>query len=207
MGLVGGVGSGKSSLAQSLSERIGAVIVDGDAAGHRALADERIQSKLRVHFGDEIFEADGRVDRAALAQHVFGSTHRHTANRAALEQLTHPFIAQEIQAEIQAALAAGAPAIILDAAILMETGWSRHCDEVVFVEASEERRLSRSLKRGWSAAQWRRREASQLSLDEKRRRCGTVLNNNGSLDQAVGDLVEMLRSHGMKYHGRSLLPS
>lgn len=207
VGLVGGVGSGKTSLAKALAEHLDAVIVDGDAAGHRALADKKIQSELRNHFGNSIFNADGHIDRAALANRVFGTTNRHAADRDTLEQITHPYIAKEIQAEIKAAQRAGAPVIILDAAVLLETGWSRQCDEVVFVEASEECRQARLTSRPGSIEQWQQREALQLSLNEKRARCGAIVDNNGPINETVQEFEKFLSFLNPKYQERNLIPT
>ncbi|HEX6984132.1 MAG TPA: dephospho-CoA kinase, partial [Planctomycetaceae bacterium] len=95
MGLVGGVGSGKSTLARRTAERFDLAVVDGDAAGHRALAGAGVRARLRDRFGDGVFTAAGTVDRSALARLVFGPTAEHAAAKADLEAITHPVIRGE----------------------------------------------------------------------------------------------------------------
>ncbi|MDQ3329990.1 MAG: dephospho-CoA kinase [Planctomycetota bacterium] len=189
MGLVGGIGSGKSTIARRASERFGFALIDGDAAGHRALTMNDVRNQLKERFGDGIFSTDGSVERSALARRVFGASAEHAAAKADLERITHPVIRQEFREKIASATASGAPAVLLDAAVLFEAGWQEFCDGVVYVDAPDEVRHSRIAERGWTAADWRRREASQMSLDEKRRRANMVISNAASLDEAVDALV------------------
>ena len=180
MGLVGGVGSGKSTLARRAAELYGFAVIDGDAAGHRALADASVKSRLRERFGDAVFTTDGSVNRSAVARLVFGPTPDHTSAKADLEKITHPEIRREFREQIAAARAAGAPAVLLDAAVLVEAGWRDLCDALIFVDAPREMRRSRVAERGWSEAEWQRREASQLSVEEKRRRADVIIENSDS---------------------------
>lgn len=205
MGLVGGVGSGKSSLAQSLAKRCGAIIVDGDAAGHRALADETVKKRLRDRFGNGIFNQDGTISRPALAGRVFGPTQEYDEARRDLESLTHPRIREEIHSRIEAARNSGPPFVLLDAAILLETGWRELCDSIVFVDANDDHRQTRATNRGWTPEQWRDREASQMELSEKRRQADAIIDNNGSLSEAVDQMARFLPSLGVDLEGRFLV--
>ena len=189
VGLVGGVGSGKSTLTRRAAELFGLAAIDGDAAGHRALIDPAVNIHIQRHFGDAVMTSDGSIDRAALANRVFGASPEHQRDKALLEQLTHPVIRREFHERIAAARAAGAAAILLDAAVLLEAGWRELCDAVVFIDAPEHLRRSRAADRGWSEQQWRRREASQLSLAEKRRHADAVIDNSGTLDAAAESLA------------------
>ncbi len=189
MGLVGGVGSGKSTLARRAADRFGFVVIDADAAGHRALSDPDVESQIRRRFGDDVFSVDGAVDRSKLAKLVFGTGPEFTEAKADLEAITHPVIRREFERRIAEATASGAPAVLFDAAVLLESGWRDACDAVLFVEAPEVVRKERVASRGWSQGDWARREASQLPLDEKRRRSDAVIDNSGSLDAAAGELA------------------
>ncbi len=189
VGLVGGVGSGKSTLTRRAAELFGLVAIDGDAAGHRALADSTVKFHIQRHFGESVLASDGTIDRAALAALVFGTSSEHERNKAMLEQLTHPVICREFHQRIASARATAAPAVLLDAAVLLEAGWRDLCDAVLFIDVPDHLRRSRVAARGWSEAHWRRREASQLSLAEKRRQADAVIDNSGVLDTAVEALV------------------
>lgn len=188
VGLVGGVGSGKSTLARRLAERYGVAVIDADAAGHRALTDPAVKTRIRRRFGDDVF-ASGEVNRSRLAKLVFGPSPEHAAAKADLEAITHPVIRRALERQIAECQASGAPAILLDAAVLLETDWHETCHAVVFVETPEPLRKARVAARGWTEAEWARREASQLPLSEKRRRADAVIDNSGPLDAAADGLA------------------
>lgn len=187
MGLVGGVGSGKSAVARRAAERYGFAVFDADRAGHRALGEPEVKDRIRGRFGDSVFDAAGAVDRSAIAKLVFGPTAGHAAAKADLEAITHPFIRRDF--ELAIADAGEAPALLLDAAVLLETGWREACDIVIFIDVPESIRKERVAARGWTEAEWARREASQLPLEEKRRRSGAVVNNAGLLDASAEELA------------------
>jgi dephospho-CoA kinase len=189
VGLVGGIGSGKSTIARRAAQRFGFALIDGDAAGHAALMNEVVRSQLMHRFGETIVASDGSIDRSALAARVFGATEDHAAAKIDLERIVHPLIEAVFRERIAVARRDGAAAVLLDAAVLFEAGWQGFCDVVVFVDAPFDVRRSRVADRGWSEAEWRLREDAQLSIDEKRRRANLVISNAGSLDEAVDALV------------------
>ena len=201
IGVVGGVGSGKSALARAAADRWGLARLDGDAAGHAALRDPAVMAALRARFGDGVFRSDGRggdeIDRSALAARVFGDDPARRAAKADLQAVVHPLIRADLLAQIDAAKSAGAPAILLDAAVLLETGWRDDCHAVVFVDAGEEERLRRVAARGWDAAELARREASQWPLDRKRSAADAVVRNARSLSAAVAAFGGLLAAWGV----------
>ena len=71
--------------------------------------------------------------------------------------------------------------MVLDAAVMFKSGWDRHCDHVLFVDAPVEQRQRRALARGWTVEQFESREAAQLNVDEKRRRSTAFIDNSGAL--------------------------
>lgn len=195
IGLVGGIGAGKSFLAQALAENQHIVMVNGDAAGHEVLKQEPTKARIRDRFGPGVFDAAGEVDRKALARAVFGSGPAESRARADLEQIVHPAIGRILSAAISAARAdPDVTAIILDAAILLETGWRKMCDVVVFVDVPEGTRRERvAHNRGWSPAELRAREASQLPIEEKRQAADYVLDNSGDPEAAIARFQEIFR--------------
>ena len=190
IGLIGGIGSGKSFLAQALQEKYNLKIVNGDEAGHVVLNEEAIKAQLRSRFGDDVFAADGHVDRRKMSQHVFGSDSAAMQARADLEAIVHPRIKQILSEQIAAARAdAATKAVVLDAALLLEAGWHNMCNCVIFVETTFEQRLDRVQKhRGWSREDLLRREASQWPLDVKRKEAQHVVDNTGDPTTAVAQL-------------------
>ena len=202
IGVVGGVGSGKSALARLAADRWGLARIDGDAAGHAALRDPDVMRAVRETFGEAAFRPDGRggeeVDRCALAARVFGDGDAEGRAKAALQEIVHPVIRADLLGQIAEARAAGAPAILLDAAVLLETGWRDDCDAVVFVDVPRGERLRRVAARGWDAAELDRREASQWSLARKRAAADAIIDNAGPLERAVERLDDLLEAWGVQ---------
>lgn len=194
IGVVGGIGSGKSAVAREVSALANVHLVDADRLGHDALLDEGVKVALRRQFGDGIFDATGEVQRSSLARCVFGDSESHRTARHALEQIVHPEIERRIAGEIARAEAAGQAAVLLDAAVLIEAGWRRLCDAVIFIDAPEDLRLKRVQQRsGWSLEELHRREASQLSLPEKRRQCDAVISNATDVSESGQQFLNYLR--------------
>lgn len=178
VGVVGGVASGKSLVTERL-ESLGAVVLDADRIGHEVLQDNKVKSQIREHWGDQVFTSAGHVDRAKLAEIVFDPNQYSELIR--LEQITHPLIEERLRKRIQQIREAGqAPMIVLDAAVMVKTGWYRFCDEIIFVEASREVRIQRAGNRDWAPDMLDRRESMQATLPEKRRVSSVVIDNNNS---------------------------
>jgi dephospho-CoA kinase len=183
IGLVGGVASGKSRVAQMLVE-FGAGLLDADRAGHVVLANDLdVRNALRHRWGDDVFAADRSVDRSAVARRVFGPGDPAAVEREFLEDLLHPRIRRRLEIERRGMLDAGLPAVVLDAPLLLEAGWGPMCDIVLMVDASRETRLARARQRGWSEAQFNEREAAQWPIVKKRCAADAVINNDGTEDE------------------------
>jgi dephospho-CoA kinase len=178
IGLAGGIGSGKSTVALILRE-LGCLVCNSDELARQALADPVIKATIRRWWGDAVIGPDGEVDRAAVAKIVFASPDE----RRRLETLTHPWIESRRRAMFAAAPPPPATtAFVIDAPLLFEAGLDRECDAVIFVDASRTTRLRRlAAARGWDAAELDRREQSQMPLDGKKRRADHVVQNEGDL--------------------------
>ncbi len=193
MGILGGIGSGKSAVANGLARHFRTVVIDADRIGHQVLTFPRIIQQLRRAFGDSIFDGD-QVDRKRVAALVFGDEPQHRDARRTLEQIVHSEIGRVAQSQIEAA-DKSTELIVLDAAVMLEAGWDRLCDFLVFVDTPVEDRLNRiRQQRDWTADELQRREASQLPLDEKRKAADFVVNNSGSLPESVQQLMEFVRA-------------
>lgn len=185
IGIVGGIGSGKSAVARWVSEHANVSFIDADHLGHLALRMPHVRESLRNRFGEGIFDDSGEIRRDALARLVFGDGTPFRQARHDLETIVHPAIETQIVDAIQQAVAAGREAVLLDAAVLLEAGWQRHCDAVVFVDAPEEVRQRRvAARNGWTRDQLERREASQLGLAAKIQRSDIVISN--AADDSAG---------------------
>ncbi|AMV17148.1 dephospho-CoA kinase [Planctomyces sp. SH-PL14] len=194
IGLVGGIAAGKSAVARALARHWRILTLDADQSGHRALHDAEIRRRLVERFGERILGADGEVNRKTLAREVFGPTPEHQRNRSDLERIVHPWIRADLEAQLREARAAPqVDVILLDAPVLLESGWDEICDTVAFIDTPLEERAARAATRGWSLEELQMREKSQLPLDEKRRRSSFVVDNAGSVEAAAGQFAEELR--------------
>lgn len=175
LGIVGGIGSGKSFVA-ALFARHGAHVIDADQLGHQALMNPDIKKQIKANWGEAVFNLEGEVDRKRLAAIVFSQPNE----KARLEAIVFPFIGEGIVSAIKRYQADPAVKLfILDAAILLETGWKEHCNAVIFIEASEATRLKRVAGRGWDSDELHRREASQWPLEKKKAACQHTIPNEG----------------------------
>jgi dephospho-CoA kinase len=187
VGLVGGVGSGKSRVASLLAAR-GATVINADTVGHELLGEPEIRARIVERFGTDVLEPPGaadatppRIDRRALAAIVFADP----SARHALETILHPVMRARFLATIdQLARQPQFALIVLDAAILLEAGWDDLCDRIVFVDAPWPERLRRVAEtRGWSDSTFEARERAQWSADRKRHRADAILTNDSSPDR------------------------
>ncbi|MCL2701043.1 MAG: dephospho-CoA kinase [Phycisphaerae bacterium] len=178
IGLVGGIGAGKSTVAAEFS-RLGCFAIDADAVGHAVLREPAVRDAVAAAFGADVLDAAGEVDRKALAGVVFGDE----AALATLNALTHPRIAERISRLVeQARRDEAVAAVVLDAAVLLEAGWDPVCTDCVFVSAPNPVRLARvRSNRGWDEASWARREKTQISLDKKASRCEYTVDNSSDI--------------------------
>lgn len=181
IGLTGGIGAGKSTVAGVL-ESLGCVVSRSDDDARAALRDPAIRAELVAWWGDDILDPHGAVDRARVAAIVFSDPDE----RRRLEGLTHPWIERR-RRELFDAAPDDCPALVIDAPLLLEVGLDRACDAVIFVDASRATRLERvRATRGWDEAELDRRALSQLPLDVKRKRADHVIQNDGDADGPTG---------------------
>ena len=182
IGLAGGVGSGKSTVAKILKKR-GAGLLDADAVGHRVLGRPDIRGRLVKAWGPDILDGK-RIDRAALARAAFRS--RSSVKR--LNRIVHPAILREIRRR----LASRRRWMALDAALLFEAGADRLCDRVIFVDAPRAVRARRVAARGWPPGELRRRERFQWSVAYKKKKADYVINNTGSKSHTKRQIGKIL---------------
>jgi dephospho-CoA kinase len=181
IGLTGGIGSGKSTVADIL-EALGAKIIRADSVGHEVYR-PRTQGWQRVTeaFGRDILAPDGSIDRQKLGAVVFSDAHA----RAQLNAIVHPLIAAEIRRRIEAHRAAGSlEPIVVEAAVLIEAGWLSLVDEVWLVVADRDVVIDRLGKqRRLAPEEARVRIAAQLGDAERQRYAHVVIRNTGSLEE------------------------
>lgn len=194
IGVIGGIGSGKSSVARWAAERLPVLLLDADQLGHRALKDPEIRAQLVAEFGPQIVDAAGEIDRRLLALRVFGDRAEEVQARQRLEAIVHPQLRAEMEQQLRSLDPGLTQAVLLDAALLQEAGWDEVCDAVVFIEIPGAERARRVFnQRGWSAEELTTREASQWPVERKRSLATHRVWNTGSLAVAGAALGELVR--------------
>lgn len=189
IGLTGGIGSGKSTVADLLASE-GFLIVDADQVardivepGQPALAE------LAEAFGQDILKPDGTLDRAGLAAKAFVSEEQ----TALLNAITHPRIAEESARRFNEAEAQGVKVAVYDMPLLVEKGLDRKMDLVVVVDVDVEERVRRLVeKRGLTEDDVRRRIASQVPDDVRLKAADIVVDNNGTLEDLHAEASKLI---------------
>jgi dephospho-CoA kinase len=178
IGLTGGIGSGKSTVAASWVDR-GARLVDTDAIAHGlTAAGGAALPALRAEFGNDIVGADGALDRARMRQLAFADSQV----RRRLEGLLHPMIGELAQQQAQQATERF---VIFDVPLLGEASvWRRRCERILVVDCSEATQIERVMRRSqWTELQVRAVMAQQAPRERRRAIADAVIHNDGcSLD-------------------------
>jgi dephospho-CoA kinase len=194
VGILGGIGSGKSQVSRLLQEN-GAVVLSGDALGHEALREPELKARIVERWGEELLDEQGEIERTKLGGIVFADE----KERRALETIVHPWIKERLRQEVFLTRdLPGVKLIVVDAAIMLEAGWDDVCDELIFVDVPRPLRLERIRRqRGWTEKEVDARERAQMPLSEKARRAHHTLNNAGSPDDLRRQVEALLERWGI----------
>jgi dephospho-CoA kinase len=177
VGLTGGIGAGKSTVAAILAE-LGACVIDADRIGHEIYrpGSEGFRRVVEA-FGTGVVAPDGTIDRRVLGTIVFAEP----AARARLNAIVHPLIAAELAERVAATRRGGfAGPIVVEAAVMLEAGWRALVDRVWVVVATPTHAVARVAgSRGLTPAEVERRIAAQMPDAERRRLADLVIENDG----------------------------
>ncbi|MBT2774402.1 dephospho-CoA kinase [Halomonas sp. ISL-60] len=193
IGLTGGIGSGKSTVARAF-ETLGAAWVDADdVAREIVLPEEPALLAIQHRFGDQVMHQDGTLNRAALREIIFNDP----AQRQWLESVTHPRIRQRLLEHLERLKTQGAPYVLLVSPLLFESGQNALVDRTVVVDVPQALQLSRTQQRdGVSESQVRAILAAQLSREQRLAKANDVIDNSGdhaSMMEQVARLDERYR--------------
>ncbi|MDZ4745918.1 MAG: dephospho-CoA kinase [bacterium] len=177
IGITGGIGTGKSTVAEILRERGWTVYSSDETAREIMKNDAAVRQEIASTFGE------AAADRQVLAGLVFGPTPKHDEARAALERIVHPRVMEAHMQQIEKHRAEGSPLIAIESALLFEVGLEEGFDYIVVVDAPEELQVRRAASRSTlSEDAVRARIAVQMPMEEKRRGADFVIDNKGTLD-------------------------
>ncbi|HBY19310.1 MAG: dephospho-CoA kinase [Marinimicrobia bacterium 46_43] len=179
LGLTGGLGSGKSTVA-AFFKAWGAEVHDADDIAKSIIGThEAVKQKIRLLFGEDIFPSTQNFNKALLAERAFASGE----NQEKLNALVHPYVKEKIREIYHAALKKNPPLLVIEASMLFEAGSENLYNSVLVVTAPASCRIDRALKRGsLSKEQILLRMSLQMPEKEKIRRADYVIHNDGSLE-------------------------
>ena len=188
IGLAGGIGAGKSEVSRILGE-LGAEVLNADRYGHEVyLPGTDGHREVVETFGEDVLQPNGEVDRRALGGKVFGNPEA----MAQLNAIAWPRIRQKIEDGIEEQRQLGTGVVVLDAAVLIEAGWTDAADEVWVVVAPEGDVISRlQARNNLTEEQVRARMASQMSSEERVQHADVVVANDGDLDGLQSKIEEL----------------
>jgi dephospho-CoA kinase len=203
IGITGAVAAGKSTAARMLADTAGGIVISADDIGHELLvSDPEIRRRLLDHWGNACLDDRGEIDRERLASIVFSDPEE----LAELNRIIHPGILKRMRRQIEAMKEDPSAWIVVDAALLFETGLDEVCDVKVFVEASVNVREQRARQsRGWDAEELTRREKAQMPPERKCNLSDYKVNNNGNKHETqrqIERIVKLIKRHRRKTHGQ-----
>ncbi len=189
IGLTGGIGSGKSTVAAFLAE-LGAAVIDADRVGHEVLSsDSEARQQVVATFGRQILNPGGEIDRSKLGRIVFGNP----GALSKLNSIMHPPIGEMVAARLKQYRQQGVDVVVIDAPLLIEAGWASLVGRVWVTVAPEATILKRLKGMGLSPAESGARIRSQLSSQGRVKHAGTVINTDLPLDELRARVTKLWR--------------
>jgi len=187
IGILGGIGSGKSTVAAEFG-KLGCGVIDADEIAHKLLEKKNVKEKIITLFGP-VLDSAGKIDRKKLADIVFADADK----LSALTGILHPFVLTRTEQLInQYNQENQVEAIVLDMPLLMEVGWEKRCDKLIFVDCERPLRVNRMKKMGlFDENKFKIRENFQISLDNKVAIAENTINNNSGLSTLVRQVADI----------------
>lgn len=214
IGILGGIGSGKSTVAAEFA-KLGCKVIDADEIAHELLDEPTVKEKVVGLFGRAILSAAAdldsaeKIDREKLAELVFAdadpaapapASHKQGSPLARLNRIIHPLVLQRAEELIEKYNHQNqVKAIVLDMPLLVEVGWDKRCDKLIFVDCEQKLRLERAKKMGFDKNQVKIRENFQISLDKKANVVDNTIENNSdfsALAKQVADIFSYIVYNG-----------
>ena len=195
IGILGGVGSGKSTVAAEFA-KLGCKIIDADRIAHELLERKDVREKVVSVFGEGILDSAGKIDHKKLGDMVFADGDR----LSALNKIIHPLVLGRAEQLIERYSRENqVKAIVLDMPLLVEVGWAERCDKLIFVDCRRQLRVDRAKKIGIIGKnQHKIRENFQISLDKKVVIADNTVDNNSDfsgLAKQVADIFSHIENN------------
>jgi len=192
IGILGGPASGKSSVAAELA-KLGCGLIDADKIAHELLDGQNVKEEVINSFGRAVLDHTGKINRRKLADIVFADGDK----LSTLNRIVHPLVLARAERLIeQYNRQQHVRAIVLDMPLLVEIGWDKRCDRLIFVDCKPQIRLKRAKKMGlFGKNQLKIRENFQISLDKKAAIADNAVDNNSgfsALAKQVADIFSYI---------------
>ena len=191
IGIIGPPCSGKSTVAEVVQSR-GGVWLNADKIAKQQLDNPAVIEQLVASFGSSIQNTDGTLSRPQIADLVFGDDAQSQQRLKQLEAIVHPRTRAIIREQLAEASRRGAPYVILDVPLLLESGWKEECDEVWCLQIEAQRHAALLAARGWDTEELARRERRQMPWSEKRRQSTWVIENNATIERLQDNVLAWL---------------
>jgi dephospho-CoA kinase len=197
IGILGGIGSGKSTVAAEFV-KLGCGLIDADKIAHELLEEKSVKEKIINHFGEVILDSCEKISHKELADIVFNDSQK----LSILNGIIHPLVfkkTEELIAKFNQQ--SQIKAIVLDMPLLLEVGWEKRCDRLIFVDCDEKIRAERAKKMNFKKNQLKIRENFQISLDKKASIAdNTVVTNSGfcTLVKQVADIFSYIMDNSRR---------
>ena len=189
IGLTGGMGSGKSTVADCMRSN-GIPVIDADMIAHKIMNEESTFDKIHEIFGKNVFDKDGSLNKVKFSSVLFTNT----VKRKKLNEFVHPKVWTEMMDETEKYVTEGSKVIFLDVPLLIESGWHTRVNETWLVKADYNERIERlSLRTNLSTEEIKKRIEIQMPESEKEEYADKIINNDGTIEETEKQVIEELQ--------------
>lgn len=189
IGLTGGMGSGKSTVADCLRSN-GIPVIDADVIAHKIMNEESTLDKIHEIFGKNVFDKDGSLNKVKFSSVLFTNT----VKRKKLNEFVHPKVWTEMMDETEKYVTEGSKVIFLDVPLLIESGWHTRVNETWLVKADYNERIERlRLRTNLSTEEIKKRIEIQMPESEKEEYADKIINNGGTIEETGKQVIEELQ--------------
>ena len=187
IGIMGGIGSGKSTVAAEFA-KLGCKVIDADLIAHEMLNRNAVKEKIVAFFGRNVVDSSGNIDRKRLGEIVFDDCDKLTM----LNGIIHPLVIERAEELIEQYKRQNQiKAVVLDMPLLVEIGWAGRCNKLIFVDCKEKIRAERAKKSGFDKNRLKIRENFQISLDNKAALADNTIENNSDFSAMVRQVADI----------------